>query len=427
LRNILHLFLIFTLYNNVVDQRGVDHMTEQMNRVLEYIEHSLQEEINLTKLAERFHYSKTHLSRMFNLHVGMNLADYINRRRLSVIAVEILKQSKSIGYLANIHGYNSQKYFSKLFKSTFMVTPSTYKKRKKFIVLQGMRILKGEQTMRINDVNELSYHVWSQSVDENTMRDTLESIENAILYEKKESGVTFLTYIDEGEYTCIYEIILNLINGSYEKRHVFYVENKLHTLKRFLQEEDEFAVVFEDKDTKKNLKAYFKQGHQPYVVFQTNTVDGYKFDEEVEDEVNQDTLNALVEKLKNRLKSCMNAEEIKKLCEQEDNLVLMRYFDYEFVLVKLVRQGNFFMLVSIYLDMRRTFAESYYFFGSRTKANKVFIQKNEHILELYMDDQLFAKSYILGGNEKISQIHIEFPSGMSGSGGWDFSDEFDIE
>jgi AraC-like DNA-binding protein len=399
-------------------------MKNELNKILQYIEAHIQDNMSLSEIADLHHYSLSHLSRNFNQYVGMGFNDYVNRRKLSLIANDIRSGQKSISYLADIYGYSSQKYFSTKFKDTFSVSPSTYKKGQTFIILQPIRVIQGGQHTMINNANDLCYHLWQHAQDQNTLLDTISTIDNALLYQQNNSGISLLAYFNEGEYTNIYEIDLNLINGLYEKKSVFYVENKLHSIVTMGQEDDKHYVVFKQNATGKELTAYFVESHQPYVIFQTNTVHGFKLPEVTEEDFNMEDAFRTIDALKEQILSMTNVNEIQALCDSTEDLILMRHFGSEFVLVKLIQQKRLYAMVSLYVNMETKIAESYHFFGSVAKSEDITIRKDGTHLQLYIDQELHATSYILGGDEQISDITVRFPSGMSGSGGWDFTPEF---
>ena len=64
---------------------------ERMNNALEYIENSLDEDIDYKKIAKAASCSEFHFSRMFSSIAGVSLSEYIRRRRLTLAAFEIQK------------------------------------------------------------------------------------------------------------------------------------------------------------------------------------------------------------------------------------------------------------------------------------------------------------------------------------------------
>lgn len=399
-------------------------MRTELNEVLQYIEEHIHTNIKLEDIASKYHYSQSHISRHFNRYVGMGLNEYINRRKLSLIAEDIRTKDKTISYLADIYGYNSQKYFSTKFKELFHITPSHYRKGQTFIVLQPIRTIQGGNQIMLNTINELCFELWKQSEDENTLLDAINAMNNVILHQKSNSEITMIVYVVEEKYTNIYEVELNLINGLHKKKTLFYSENKLHKLVELGEDDESKYVIFEDHKTKKQLRANFHQGNQPHVIFQTNTIEGYKMPEDNDWEFDINQVYKEIDELKETILQTTNEKEIKHLCDKTENLILMRHFGSEFVFVKMVQQGHFFMLVSIYVNMETKFAESYHFLGSGSKSTNITCKKEGMMFQVYTDDKLFSNSYILGGEEVVSSIFLQFPSGMSGSGGWDFSPEF---
>lgn len=68
-------------------ERGRD--AEALVSALQYINERYFEEVSLDKLAEKYGYSRNYFSALFNRFTGMNLREYVNRRRIS--AYERLK------------------------------------------------------------------------------------------------------------------------------------------------------------------------------------------------------------------------------------------------------------------------------------------------------------------------------------------------
>lgn len=89
---------------------------ERMNNALDYIENSLDEEIDYKKIAKAANCSEFHFSRMFSSISGVSLSEYIRRRRLTLAAFEIQKSDIRIIDVAIKYGYVSSDAFSRAFK-----------------------------------------------------------------------------------------------------------------------------------------------------------------------------------------------------------------------------------------------------------------------------------------------------------------------
>ncbi len=67
-----------------------------VSRTIEYIEEHLNEQTDLTAVAQGVYYSKYHLHRMFTNTLGMTMHNYIQRRRLTEAARQLVFSEKSI-------------------------------------------------------------------------------------------------------------------------------------------------------------------------------------------------------------------------------------------------------------------------------------------------------------------------------------------
>lgn len=68
-----------------------DKNTKLLVNVMRYIDDNYSSKITLESLAKEFGYEKTYLSRLFNKFLGMNLREYLNRRR--IIALKKLRRT----------------------------------------------------------------------------------------------------------------------------------------------------------------------------------------------------------------------------------------------------------------------------------------------------------------------------------------------
>ena len=89
---------------------------ERMNNALNYIENSLDEEIDYKEIAKAANCSEFHFSRMFSSISGVSLSEYIRRRRLTLAAFEIQKSDIRIIDVAIKYGYISSDTFSRAFQ-----------------------------------------------------------------------------------------------------------------------------------------------------------------------------------------------------------------------------------------------------------------------------------------------------------------------
>ena len=102
--------------------------SDYIQEVLLIIREEYQEKLSLSSVANRIHLNSTYLSRKFYEEIGIGFADYLNTYRLE-IAKKLLTDHKemSMAVIAEKAGFNSQHYFSAMFKKQFHITPSEYR------------------------------------------------------------------------------------------------------------------------------------------------------------------------------------------------------------------------------------------------------------------------------------------------------------
>lgn len=111
-----------------VGQSNKDNI-ENIKNIINYIDLHYAEPISLASVAEKFHYSQAHLSRMFKKHIGHTFYAYLQDVRL-LNAVEQMKKSKDISLIdcASKNGFPNVKSFITTFKKQYKCTPSEWRK-----------------------------------------------------------------------------------------------------------------------------------------------------------------------------------------------------------------------------------------------------------------------------------------------------------
>ena len=93
-----------------------------LNRLVEFIEKHLTDEIDITGLATSLGTTEYHLRRMFSSLAGMPLSEYIRRRRMTVAAAVVLGDGELLA-IAVRYGYGSTEAFSRAFRSVHGAGP----------------------------------------------------------------------------------------------------------------------------------------------------------------------------------------------------------------------------------------------------------------------------------------------------------------
>jgi two-component system response regulator YesN len=92
-----------------------------------FIDEHLHEAIGMKQVAEHLHINASYFSVLFKEQTGLTFSDYHTRRRLQR-AKELLAQTRiPIWEIAEQVGYQSTKYFIKVFKDNESVSPSKYR------------------------------------------------------------------------------------------------------------------------------------------------------------------------------------------------------------------------------------------------------------------------------------------------------------
>ena len=101
--------------------------TRHSDRVLQYIEQHLNEDISGTQIADALFINRTHLLEIFKEEIGLTLHSYITIRRLAE-AQKMLYEGMSIADTAQKCGFTNISHFTKTFRQKLGYTPSSFRK-----------------------------------------------------------------------------------------------------------------------------------------------------------------------------------------------------------------------------------------------------------------------------------------------------------
>ncbi|MDQ0861743.1 DNA-binding response regulator [Bacillus sp. V2I10] len=121
---------------------------EELCKILENYQHSdvqshiIQEAINiiheqysqklsLSFLANQIHINSAYLSRKFHEEMKISFSEYLNEYRIEMAKQLLQDSEKSISSISEECGFNSQHYFSVLFKKQTGLSPREYRLREK--------------------------------------------------------------------------------------------------------------------------------------------------------------------------------------------------------------------------------------------------------------------------------------------------------
>ncbi|MBT2291101.1 helix-turn-helix transcriptional regulator [Paenibacillus albidus] len=103
----------------------VPALTLSMNCSLDQNYH---QEMTLQHIAERFFVSRENISRKYKQVTGEKLSDYLTRLRISKAKLLLQNTELRLAQIAELVGYEDEKYFSRVFKKATGQTPRDSRK-----------------------------------------------------------------------------------------------------------------------------------------------------------------------------------------------------------------------------------------------------------------------------------------------------------
>lgn len=98
-----------------------------VREAIRYLDEHLAEPVSLREVADRLHLNASYFSVLFKEQTGLTFSDYLTRRRVQR-AKELLAGTRlPIQEIAERVGYQSAKYFAKVFRSLESVSPGQYR------------------------------------------------------------------------------------------------------------------------------------------------------------------------------------------------------------------------------------------------------------------------------------------------------------
>jgi len=113
-----------------ISVRNEDIQNSLQKQILEYInENYTDPNISRTMVADYFGISIYSLSRLFKEIIGVGFSEYITAKRMELSKQLLLTTDKTIVEIAEETGVKDPSYFSKLFKTSYNMTPSKFRKQ----------------------------------------------------------------------------------------------------------------------------------------------------------------------------------------------------------------------------------------------------------------------------------------------------------
>ncbi len=110
------------------DQTEIPESERFLGQIIPYIDRHYDRRITLEDLADRVHISKSYLTRRFRQYTGTTVVTYINRRRVEAAKVLLVETYDNTAEIACRVGFESPKYFYRVFKSEVGISPAAFRK-----------------------------------------------------------------------------------------------------------------------------------------------------------------------------------------------------------------------------------------------------------------------------------------------------------
>lgn len=103
-------------------------MGTDFSLILQYIQHNYQS-LTLSFLADFFHYSEPHLSTLIKQNTGCTFTALVKQLRMADAVSYLTNTHMKISEIADCVGYNSADHFSRVFRTTYNMSPQEYRRR----------------------------------------------------------------------------------------------------------------------------------------------------------------------------------------------------------------------------------------------------------------------------------------------------------
>lgn len=96
--------------------------------LIDWIDHNLEERLDIKTVAKRAGYSRWYLQRMFKEHTGLPMGEFIREKKLKKSADMLASSGEPIVSVAISLGFDSQQSFTRSFKRQFGQTPGDWRR-----------------------------------------------------------------------------------------------------------------------------------------------------------------------------------------------------------------------------------------------------------------------------------------------------------
>ena len=121
-------FEMFREYCDAVVNFSTSNYSSVMKEIVTHITENLTNELTLTNIASIYGMHPVHLARKFKQETGNTFIGYVNQQRVYLAKYYFHLGDHQLSEVANLAGFNSHSYFTKVFKKMTGKTPTKYLK-----------------------------------------------------------------------------------------------------------------------------------------------------------------------------------------------------------------------------------------------------------------------------------------------------------
>lgn len=128
-KNIIKEFTLTTIYNlyNKLNEIIASCSNNIIDNAILFIKQNFWKDISLNTLSEVLYIHPTYLSKLFKEKTGQNYIKFLTDVRIEKAKILLKDRNLKIYNITELVGYESPKYFSKVFKETVGLTPKEYR------------------------------------------------------------------------------------------------------------------------------------------------------------------------------------------------------------------------------------------------------------------------------------------------------------
>lgn len=105
----------------------VNNSNNLLQRSINYIDKNFEKNITLKDVASHTYTSKCYLSNFFQKKTGIKMSRYINSLKVKKAKYLLVYSNYSLDYISYLCGFNTQNYFSYVFKNSESISPLKYR------------------------------------------------------------------------------------------------------------------------------------------------------------------------------------------------------------------------------------------------------------------------------------------------------------